>query len=396
MEKKSIGGFIAALRRASGLTQKQLAERLGVSDKSVSRWERDESAPDLALIPIIAELFGVTSDELLRGERIQRESDAQSSPRRSDRERRRLLSVALARYKNRSFIAAGVSVCGLLIAMLLNFAFLRAYAGFFAGCVCFAAAAVAQLIFKNQAELAVGDEDIPESELGEYRFAVVRTAQIVLGLDLTLLCATTPLLYAVDSSYGLSFGSFFSLALCYGLAAALVFSLGAQWLNCSRMGRGLWVLGDGLKNRYVSLFRLRRSCVLSLCAVLIASAFLCGALTGFGDTHSIADKEIFHDVDSFKSFMETPAGDYANGDRHTINNPDGDVIDSFVWLNGDVSSYSVTWQGDELVSLAAITDSAIEAARIRAVAINNVFVGVYALEIVSVAAIYILKRSKIK
>ena len=106
MEKKSIGGFIAALRRASGLTQRQLAERLGVSDKSVSRWERDESAPDLALIPIIAELFGVTSDELLRGERIQRESDAQSSPRRSDRERRRLLSVGLARYKNRSCIAA--------------------------------------------------------------------------------------------------------------------------------------------------------------------------------------------------------------------------------------------------------------------------------------------------
>ena len=38
MEKKSIGSFIAALRKAQGLTQRELAERLGVSDKAVSRW----------------------------------------------------------------------------------------------------------------------------------------------------------------------------------------------------------------------------------------------------------------------------------------------------------------------------------------------------------------------
>ena len=58
MEKKTMGSFLAALRRASGMTQKELAERLNVSDKSVSRWERDDGAPDLALIPVIAEVFG--------------------------------------------------------------------------------------------------------------------------------------------------------------------------------------------------------------------------------------------------------------------------------------------------------------------------------------------------
>jgi len=69
MEKKTIGGFIAALRKANGMTQKDLAEHLNVSDKTVSRWERDDGAPDLAAIPAIAEIFGVTCDELLRGER---------------------------------------------------------------------------------------------------------------------------------------------------------------------------------------------------------------------------------------------------------------------------------------------------------------------------------------
>ena len=62
MEKKTIGGFLAALRRTSGMTQKELGERVGVSDKAVSRWERDECAPDLTLIPVLAEIFETYCD----------------------------------------------------------------------------------------------------------------------------------------------------------------------------------------------------------------------------------------------------------------------------------------------------------------------------------------------
>lgn len=69
MEKRTMGEFIAALRKAKGLTQRQLAERLNVSDKAVSRWERNETMPDLVLIPVLAEIFVITSDELLRGQR---------------------------------------------------------------------------------------------------------------------------------------------------------------------------------------------------------------------------------------------------------------------------------------------------------------------------------------
>ena len=69
MEQKTIGKFIAALRKANGMTQKKLAEHLNVSDKTVSRWECDEGTPDLSAIPVLAEIFGVSCDELLRGER---------------------------------------------------------------------------------------------------------------------------------------------------------------------------------------------------------------------------------------------------------------------------------------------------------------------------------------
>lgn len=68
MEDTNIGDRIAILRKSRGLTQKQLAEMLNVSDKAVSRWERSESAPDLSLIPMIADLFGISCDDLLRGE----------------------------------------------------------------------------------------------------------------------------------------------------------------------------------------------------------------------------------------------------------------------------------------------------------------------------------------
>ncbi len=57
MEKKTIGKFIAALRRANGMTQKKLGDRLYVSDKTVSRWECDECTPELSLIPAIAAII---------------------------------------------------------------------------------------------------------------------------------------------------------------------------------------------------------------------------------------------------------------------------------------------------------------------------------------------------
>ncbi|MCQ2425828.1 MAG: helix-turn-helix domain-containing protein [Lachnospiraceae bacterium] len=74
MEKKTMGSFIAALRKANGLTQQDIADRLNVSNKAVSRWERDECMPDIMLIPALAELLGVTCDELLRGEKKKPES----------------------------------------------------------------------------------------------------------------------------------------------------------------------------------------------------------------------------------------------------------------------------------------------------------------------------------
>ena len=115
MEKKTLGSFLTALRKANGMTQKELADRLNVSDKAVSRWERDENCPDLTLIPIIADIFGVTSDELLRGERSTAESGARRElSERSEREVKNIAESGIFRYTVLIAVAAGCVFLGCL------------------------------------------------------------------------------------------------------------------------------------------------------------------------------------------------------------------------------------------------------------------------------------------
>ena len=70
MDSYITGNTIKALRENQGLTQAELAAKVGVSDKTVSKWERAESTPDIAVLVEIAELFGVTLDYMVRSENI--------------------------------------------------------------------------------------------------------------------------------------------------------------------------------------------------------------------------------------------------------------------------------------------------------------------------------------
>ena len=63
--EQTIGKRIARLRKSRGMTQDQLAERVGVSAQAVSKWENDVSCPDISLLPRLAEIFQVTTDSLL-------------------------------------------------------------------------------------------------------------------------------------------------------------------------------------------------------------------------------------------------------------------------------------------------------------------------------------------
>ena len=69
MNAKSVGALIAKLRKKQGLTQLDLAQKLNVSDKTISRWESGAGFPEVIQFPMLADIFGITVDYLMTGQR---------------------------------------------------------------------------------------------------------------------------------------------------------------------------------------------------------------------------------------------------------------------------------------------------------------------------------------
>ena len=67
MSNVSMGEIISTLRKEKGMTQKEIADQLGITDKAVSKWERNIAFPDTATIPKLAEILGVSVEELMQG-----------------------------------------------------------------------------------------------------------------------------------------------------------------------------------------------------------------------------------------------------------------------------------------------------------------------------------------
>lgn len=74
MDNIQFGAFVAQLRKEQGLTQKELADRLHVTDKAVSKWETGKGFPDVKLLEPLAQVLGVSLVELLQGARTEKES----------------------------------------------------------------------------------------------------------------------------------------------------------------------------------------------------------------------------------------------------------------------------------------------------------------------------------
>lgn len=78
MDCEKIGNFIMQNRKAKKLTQKQLADKLCVTDRAISRWERGVGAPDISLLITLGEILGVSVNEILLGEKIENITKEQS------------------------------------------------------------------------------------------------------------------------------------------------------------------------------------------------------------------------------------------------------------------------------------------------------------------------------
>ena len=75
MDQLKIGKFIAECRKQEGLTQMQLSEKLGITDKAISKWERGISMPDASIMLEVCGILGISVNELLSGEKINMENN---------------------------------------------------------------------------------------------------------------------------------------------------------------------------------------------------------------------------------------------------------------------------------------------------------------------------------
>lgn len=166
MEKKTIGSFIAALRKSHGMTQQELADRLSVSNKTISKWECGESYPEITLVPVIAEVFGVTSDEILRGERraAEKTTSTEKSPDKVELQFKRLLQSCISKYKNLSYIAVSLLLTGYILLLVLSFAVNLPEIGFGVMLIFVIAGVVMEIININRTHSILKCEDITDTD----------------------------------------------------------------------------------------------------------------------------------------------------------------------------------------------------------------------------------------
>jgi len=119
MKQNRTGAFIAECRRKQNWTQSDLADRLGVTDKAVSRWETGKGYPEVTILPRLAEVLGVTVSEILAGELIP--EDAQT-----ERAERALLEH-LEKTRDRMYIGAGLSFVLGFMSLILGLNLWRAF-----------------------------------------------------------------------------------------------------------------------------------------------------------------------------------------------------------------------------------------------------------------------------
>ena len=311
MEKKTIGQFIAALRKASGMTQKQLSERLNVSDKAVSRWERDECAPDLSLIPVIAEIFGVTSDEILRGERKFGETDISEYPvtsAKSTKQIERILNDAKLKFSIRSIISVGIAIVGLLGAMLCNFGFNRASIGFIVACILYIAAVICQSIFVKLAYASIADEEFESEKWEHCKRDLFNTAFLTYAVILTVFVVTLPLAFLLGNAYlGLVAETWLTYGLVYGIISVFLCAVFKAFSERLALRLRVYTLSENEKAHSDKVFRFDKKMISVLVLIVCITFVIQIGFSSFFSIEMFSKGRTFDSVDEFVEFMETPA-----------------------------------------------------------------------------------------
>ncbi len=401
MEKKTMGSLIAALRKANGMTQKELAERLNVSDKTVSRWECDDGAPDIATIPVIAEIFGVSCDELLRGERRSPDQlDIQEPSPKAEKQRKRLFALSLTKLNNMSWIAIGVALCGLLGAMIANFGFLRANIGFFV-CTAFCLGSIViQCIGLNNAFLAVADEELDRDEVGQFKHAVIKRAEWTFGIVTVLIGATFPLVL-VDAYLGLGTDSVLLLGLIFGGIACVIYAIVLFFVNALLIKKGVYTQSEKESAIYRQNHSLKKKFTLVFILILLVTICAHVIISEIRFPYAIMKGTTFDDIDSLNVFYEAEVnkynditgGDWIETVKTVIDHEDGTMTCEY-HNPYDIGIIKIDYLNGDNLPITVYTYDDLHKAEHRVLLRNTAFAAAYVIEILTGLIVYFKKRAK--
>ena len=431
MEKKTIGSLILALRKANGMTQKDLAERLHVSDKAVSRWERDESAPDLSLIPMIAEIFNITCDELLKGTCNPKEkatTDSEENPSaKGERECRHILASKMNLYKILSVVDIGITLLGLLVTAIFNFNMLHAWIGsriaFLIGSVFYLSSAVLEAIIIFIAFVSVSNCGLQQEDILQFKYKVIRQAELNIGILLACITLCLPLpIFSINNVVKLSTGMGYYF---YGVLAAVITSLcyciSCYYLNAFFIRKGICAISEAKLQKYWHNHHLKRKLFIGFVVCLLVSFIVQCFLTGFGNPYYLAKGTKFNDYESFVSFMEEEKSiSYQYHDKSyqaqnemvyiknygihkdtrkrlfetALKDKDWNTVCQYKDQNYEVCAIKYNEKKGTILPITVITYEKFHYAVLQISVTQNIFKGIYILEMILFLLVYFRKRAK--
>lgn len=332
MEKKTIGSFIAILRKAKGMTQRDLAELLNISDKSISRWERDETAPDISLLPVIAEIFSITTDELLSGERKIRTdngNDNTISKKAQQNLQQHIAHKSMSRYKSLSIISIGVSAIGFIAAMLCNFSFLRANLGFYISLMFSIAALIFQCVITVNTNFSLSCDSIENEYLNSLKSKINSILSAVIIITAIIFSATLPLITLVNDAYcGIHVYDFFPTSATYAILTSIISAVILIIMHKNQLDK-----------------RLALKCLIAALVLPIITYVVM-----YGISHSLvisSPHHVYDNIEEFIAFAETHSPNSTDGTRAPHQDFNYETIEfkgvdhQYNWLNNSMAFVEV-------------------------------------------------------
>lgn len=420
MTKKSIGEFIAALRKANGMTQKQLAEILNVSDKAVSRWERDESAPDISLIPVIADVFGVTCDEILRGEKHTSSTEI-SKP--SQKQIDYLLNKTKINFNVRCYISCGTGLLALLFAILINFAFSKSFIAFIVGCVFLLVGIILEIssVLNSLGSIESKElEDFILFPIKDYLYKQSKKTFVFLGI---ILGSLIPLLtsyiqinqYYSYEGYRVDFGILFSSwirtgLLCIGII--LVIIVIANHVLDTNYEKKYQEFLNEKSLEYGSIIRKLTLKILIIAAVIFALTYASKIVfVKATDDFTFIKGTTFTNIDEFESYMDEVSYNYVHMSNYFENNQynefaknlfrgeitdqDGNIISTFNYRNKKVIGLEVKWNNNLPIITTYNIDDLMNS-QLKLQNIERIWDNAYYFELLIIICIFIVKNNQYK